>query len=283
MQRSVRAVRVVVLDELAQHQAEVASTGDQEVVEAFATQGADEAFGDGVRPRRPDRAAEDGDVGASKDGVESGSEPAIPVTDQEPEPLAVVTEVHEQVAGLLGHPGPGRMSGDPGDVYTATAVLDHHQDIQAAQEDRVDVGEIDGEDRMGLRGEELAPGRAGPLRGGIDACGLEDLPHRRRGDPVAEADQLALDTAVTPGRVLAGHPQDQRADRLRGGRTAWLSSPVGPAAGDEASVPAQQGSGRHQSEPAQLPGRQFAQRAEDRPSTQVSVGRGLFRRSTATS
>src|SRR4051794_35874351 len=48
MQRSVRAVRVVVLDELAQQEAEVASTGDQEVVEAFAAQGADEAFGDGV-------------------------------------------------------------------------------------------------------------------------------------------------------------------------------------------------------------------------------------------
>jgi hypothetical protein len=33
-----------------------------------------------------------------------------------------------------------------------------------------------------------------------------------------------LDTAVSPGRVLAVHPWDQRADRLRGGRRAWLSS-----------------------------------------------------------
>jgi hypothetical protein len=49
MQRSVRTVRVVVLDILAQHCSEVAGPGDQEVVEAFAAQGADPAFHDGVR------------------------------------------------------------------------------------------------------------------------------------------------------------------------------------------------------------------------------------------
>jgi hypothetical protein len=29
--------------------------------------------------------------------------------------------------------------------------LDHHQNVEAAQEDRVDVDEVDGEDRVGLR------------------------------------------------------------------------------------------------------------------------------------
>ena len=46
MERAVRAVRVVVLEVLVQHRREVALSGDQEVVEAFAAQGADEAFGD---------------------------------------------------------------------------------------------------------------------------------------------------------------------------------------------------------------------------------------------
>jgi hypothetical protein len=36
-------------------------------------------------------------------------------------------------------------------------MLDHHQDVEAAQEDGVDVGEIDREDRVGLRGQELPP------------------------------------------------------------------------------------------------------------------------------
>jgi hypothetical protein len=48
----VRSVRVEVLDILAQDDVEVAWSGDQEVVEAFPAQGADEAFGDRVAPSR---------------------------------------------------------------------------------------------------------------------------------------------------------------------------------------------------------------------------------------
>ena len=53
MERSVRTVGVVVLDVLAQHRREVARSGDQEMVEAFTAQGADEAFRDRVRSRCP--------------------------------------------------------------------------------------------------------------------------------------------------------------------------------------------------------------------------------------
>ena len=53
--------------------------------------------------------------------VERGGELAVPVADQEPEPVGSVAEIHEEVAGLLGDPGPGRMGGDPGEVHAATA------------------------------------------------------------------------------------------------------------------------------------------------------------------
>ena len=53
------------------------------------------------------------------------------------------------------------VGGDPGEVHATAAVLDHHQDVEAAEEDRVDVGEVDREDRADLRGEELSPRRAG--------------------------------------------------------------------------------------------------------------------------
>jgi len=53
------------------------------------------------------------------------------------------------------------VGGDPGAVHATAGVLDHHQDVEAAEEDRVDGGEVDREDRVGLRGEELSPGRAG--------------------------------------------------------------------------------------------------------------------------
>jgi hypothetical protein len=34
-------------------------------------------------------------------------------------------------------------------------VLDHHEDVEAAEEHRIDVGEVHGKDRAGLHGQEL--------------------------------------------------------------------------------------------------------------------------------
>jgi hypothetical protein len=70
---------------------------------------------------------------------------------KEPKLFGAVAEVNKQVAGLLGDPGTGWMGGDPGEVHAAAAVLDHHQDVEPAEEDGVDVGEVDREDRLGLR------------------------------------------------------------------------------------------------------------------------------------
>jgi hypothetical protein len=56
----------------------------------------------------------------------------------------------------------------------------------------------------------------------------------------------------------------QGPDRLWGGRAARLSSWVGPAAGDEVSVPAQQGPRRHKPQLAQRGKKQSAECAEDR-------------------
>jgi hypothetical protein len=84
-----------VLDKLTQHHGEVARSGDQEVVEAFLSQGADEAFGNRIRPGCSNWCAEDADVGAGEDRVEAGGELAIPVADQEPELLGAVAKVHQ--------------------------------------------------------------------------------------------------------------------------------------------------------------------------------------------
>ena len=61
------------------------------------------------------------------------------------------------------------MGRDPAEVHAAAAVFDHHQDVEAAQENGVNVGEVDREDRLGVRGQELAPGRSGPSRSRIKA------------------------------------------------------------------------------------------------------------------
>jgi hypothetical protein len=65
------------------------------------------------------------------------------------------------------------VGGDPGDVHTAVPVLDYNEDVEAAQEDGVDVGEVDREDGVSLRGQELSPGRPLPAWRGIEARFLE--------------------------------------------------------------------------------------------------------------
>ena len=67
-----RAVGIEVRDVLAQNDVEVAWSGDQEVVEAFPAQGADEPFRDRDGSRCSDRGADDADVGAGEYGVERG-------------------------------------------------------------------------------------------------------------------------------------------------------------------------------------------------------------------
>jgi hypothetical protein len=54
-------------------------------------------------------------------------------------------------------------------VHATGAVLDHHKEVEAAEEDGVDVGEVDREDRVSLCGEELSPGRSGAQGSGVDA------------------------------------------------------------------------------------------------------------------
>jgi hypothetical protein len=282
-ERSVRAVGVVMREVLLQHYREVARSGDQEMVEAFAAQGADPAFRDGVGSRCSYRGADDGDVGAGEHGVEGGGELAVAIADQEPEPADAVVEVHEQVTGLLGDPGPGGVGSDPGEVHAPAVVLDHDEDVEAAEEGGVDVCEVDREDRVGLRGEELSPGGAGPVRSGVDAGGLEDLLHGGGGDLVAESDELALDSSAAPPGILSGHPQHQGLDRLRRTWAAWLSSRVGPARATSWACQRSRVLGETSRSRRSWVGNSLLSALRKARSIQVNVGRGLCRRSTPTS
>jgi hypothetical protein len=99
-------VRVEVLDIPAQHDVEVAwsrSVGGR----AFSAQSADEPFRDRIRPRCPDRGADDADVDAGVYGVEGGGELAIPVADQESLGCCCDTRSPE----LAGHRWAGEQEG----------------------------------------------------------------------------------------------------------------------------------------------------------------------------
>src|SRR6476619_6525221 len=66
-ERDLAAQPILLLDVVLQHERQVAWSGDQKVVEAFAAQCAGEALRYGVRARCPDGGAEDGDVCAGED------------------------------------------------------------------------------------------------------------------------------------------------------------------------------------------------------------------------
>ena len=75
---------------------------------------------------------------------------AVVVADEESEAPPGVVEVHEQVAGLLGHPGAGRVGGDTQDVHPAGGVLDDEERIQSVQGDGVEVKQVASQDRVRL-------------------------------------------------------------------------------------------------------------------------------------
>jgi hypothetical protein len=83
VERAMRAVGVVVLDEDAEHSLEVAPVEDEEPVETFGAGGADEALGDRIRFGRPDRCPDNLDPFTPEDGVEVTREFAVAIADQE--------------------------------------------------------------------------------------------------------------------------------------------------------------------------------------------------------
>jgi hypothetical protein len=97
---------------LAQDGCGVSPVDDQDAVEEFASDAADEAFGDRVGPRCPHRSLDNADVEGGEDGVGGGGELGVAVPDEEPEATTGVVEIHCEVTGLLGQPGARRVRGD---------------------------------------------------------------------------------------------------------------------------------------------------------------------------
>src|ERR1700716_55220 len=85
----------------------------------------------------------------------------------------------------------------------------------------VDVEEVHGRHRRGLRPQEPSPCRfGGPGRCWSYWPLLSDPADRRRAAAVPELEQLALEALVAPGLVLSGHPFDQRGDHVVDGWAA---------------------------------------------------------------
>ena len=76
---------------MAKYNGGVSLVDDQDAVEEFAADRADEAFRDRVRPWCSHRRLDDPDVDGGEDGVEGGGELGVAVADEEPEaPIGLV-------------------------------------------------------------------------------------------------------------------------------------------------------------------------------------------------
>jgi hypothetical protein len=141
---AVRPLGVVVVDEDAQHLLEVAAIENQQPVETFGADGADEPLGDRVRLRRPHRRLDDPDAFAAEDLVEGAAVLAVAVANQEAD--ALVGEVEAEVPRLLGHPLAARIGCAAREPDAAALVSDEEEHKEAPQENRLDREEIAGDD-----------------------------------------------------------------------------------------------------------------------------------------
>lgn len=114
VERPVWPIRVVVVDEDAEHLFELPPPTDDEPVEALRTDGTKEAPGDGIRPRRPKRGVNGRGRVASEQLVEGARELAVGIVDQEAKGRG---SLGERAGSLLGDPDAARIRGAAGEMY----------------------------------------------------------------------------------------------------------------------------------------------------------------------
>lgn len=225
-----------------EHVSRVRFSHDEDVVEDFAPDAADDALAVGVHPRGPRCTLDHVQILGFEERVECLAVLAVSIAQQEPQGLRSHAEVGGEIPRLLDGPVPGRVAGHPSDVQAPRAVFEEGQRVQPSAECGVDVEEVCSDDAFGLGGEELVPGWAGAVRGRGDARSVDDLPYRRGGDLVPEPRQLALDPPVAPPRILAGESKHEVFDcRSSGWPTGAPARAVVPLRSDESAMPAEQG------------------------------------------
>ncbi|GAA1274489.1 hypothetical protein [Streptomyces javensis] len=147
---------VVVLLVVREDVAGVGLVHDEDVIEGFASDAADDAFAVRVHTGSLRRTFDDLHLFGPKDGIGGLAVLVIAVAQQEAQGLDAYAQVGGEIPRLLHRPVPYRVGGAPGDVQSPGAVLEEHQRVQPPAEDGVDVEEVCRDDPLGLCGQELA-------------------------------------------------------------------------------------------------------------------------------
>lgn len=104
------AMRTTVIDVLGQDLFEMRPVDDKQPIQTLAATAAHPAFSDRVRPRHPNKTAQDVDADRGEYRIERGRELRVAVTDQKPQTVHSVAEFNQQVPGLLHQPLRSRTS-----------------------------------------------------------------------------------------------------------------------------------------------------------------------------
>jgi hypothetical protein len=238
---------------------------DQDVVGALPADAAhEEPFVVTVRSRRPRWNLDYLQAFGGEHLVERGGELRISVTDKKTKRRGPITQIQDQVAGLLGGPLTGRVRRNAEDVHPAGHHLHHHQDVQAPQRNRVDVKEVGREQPGRLRPQERPPTRVATARCRAKTRTGEDPPNGTGADPIAQAEELTLNSPMSPSWILPGEPDDQRFDLVA---DRWTARPVRirPMLLDESAMPRQHGARGNETMLSHPSGQQPGQRGQHRP------------------
>ncbi len=196
-----RAVMIVVVDELGQDPAQVALAEGNQMVEALPADCSDPTFADRVRARRLNRRPQTLDSKACDASAEVGTPDPVPVMDQVSR-LAVPGCGFDQ---LPPDPRGGRVGGHLEVEQLAPAMTDEEDDVEGLEGQGLDHEEVGGPDRLGMVGKEGAPALAGRSRMATPAIAADGA----GADHDAEFEQLTADPLGAPERVLSRHGGDQ--------------------------------------------------------------------------
>ena len=148
----VRAQGVVVMDKLLEQIFEMNFPEDKKVIEAFAADGGDEAFGVGVHVRGAERGFEDAESLLLEEVVKGFAELGVAVADEDG--FAGGMHVLGDGLDLLKEPEFVGVFGDGGEVDAAGFYVDKEEDIKGVFAERRPDGL--GEEVAGVKGVECA-------------------------------------------------------------------------------------------------------------------------------
>ena len=197
-----RAGGVIVREVPEQQASEMPFVDHDDVIEAFASNRADDALGERILPGRP---RGDEDLAHPQ-----GFHP--PYERVAVDGISIAEEVlgrrlfWEALDQLVSGPSGGGVVGNVDVDEFATVVSKNQEAEEQVEGEGRDDEEVDGDNLADMLLKKGAPRRRWPRGGTPHVLGNGEL-----GDLIAEEAEFGLDPAPAPGRIVSGHAANQRA------------------------------------------------------------------------